>query len=70
MKILKSLNRIFLLLSFVLLFNISSFSNEPVDIWNLDNNIEDNTDLDVQSLEQDEITLNKTISKKKKTMTF
>ncbi len=66
MKILKSLNRIFLLLSFVLLFNISSFSNEPVDIWNLDNNIEDNTDLDVQSLEQDEITLNKTISKKKK----
>ena len=65
MKILKSLNRIFLLLSFVLLFNISSFSNEPVDIWNLDNNIEDNTDLDVQSLEQDEIMLNKIISKKK-----
>ena len=55
MKILKSLNRIFLLLVFVLFFNVSSFSNEPVDIWNLDNNIEDNTDLDVQSLEQDEI---------------
>ena len=66
MKILKSLNRIILLLVFVLFFNLSSFSNEPVDIWNLDNNIEDNTDLDVQSLEQDEITLNKTISKKKK----
>ena len=49
MKILKSLNRIFLLLVFVLFFNASSFSNEPVDIWNLDNNIKDNTDLDVQS---------------------
>ena len=70
MKILKSLNRIFLLLSFVLLFNLSSFSNEPVDIWNLDNNIEDNTDLDDQSLEQDEIILNKITSKKKKTMKF
>ena len=65
MKILKSLNRIFLLLVFVLFFNPSSFSNEPVDIWNLDNNIEDNTDLDVQSLGQDEIILNKTTSKKK-----
>ena len=65
MKILKLLNRIFLLLVFVLFFNLSSFSNEPVDIWNLDNNIEDNTDLDVQSLGQDEIILNKTTSKKK-----
>ena len=65
MKILKSLNRIFLLLVFVLFFNVSSFSNEPVDIWNLDNNIEDNTDLDVQSLEQDEIIINETISKNK-----
>ena len=70
MKILKSLNRIFLLLVFVLFFNLSSFSNEPVDIWNLDNNIEDNTDLDVQSLGQDEIILNKTTSKKKMTMTY
>ena len=70
MKILKSLNRFFLLLVFVLFFNLSSFSNEPVDIWNLDNNIEDNTDLDVQSLEQDEIMLNKTILKKKRTMAF
>ena len=61
MKILKSLNRIVLLLVFVLFFNLSSFSNEPVDIWNLDNNIEDNTDLDVQSLEQDKIILNKTL---------
>ena len=66
MKILKSLNRIVLLLVFVLFFNLSSFSNEPVDIWNLDNNIEDNTDLDVQSLEQDKIILNKKTSKKKK----
>ena len=66
MKILKSLNRIFLLLVFVLFFNASSFSNEPVDIWNLDNNTKDNTDLDVQNLEQDEIILNETISKKKK----
>ena len=66
MKILKLLNRIFLLLVFVLFFNLSSFSNEPVDIWNLDNNIEDNTDLDVQSLEQDKIILNKKKSKKKK----
>ena len=66
MKILKSLNSIFLLLFFVSLFNVSSFSNEPVDIWNLDNNIEENPDLDAQPLEQDEITLNKTISKKKK----
>tara|TARA_Y100001936_G_scaffold49017_1_gene47590 strand:+ start:181 stop:381 length:201 start_codon:yes stop_codon:yes gene_type:complete len=66
MKILKSLNRIVLLLVFVLFFNLSSFSNEPVDIWNLDNNIEDNTDLDVQSLEQDKIILNKKKSKKKK----
>ncbi len=65
MKILKSLNRIFLLLVFVLFFNASSFSNEPVDIWNLDNNTKDNTDLDVQNLEQDEIILNETISKKK-----
>ena len=65
MKILKSLNRINLLLVFVLFFNLSSFSNEPVDIWNLDNNIEDNTDLDVKSLGQDEIILNKTTSKKK-----
>ena len=65
MKILKSLNRIVLLLVFVLFFNLSSFSNEPVDIWNLDNNIEDNTDLDVQSLEQDKIILNKKKSKKK-----
>ena len=70
MKILKSLNRIVLLLVFVLFFNLSSFSNEPVDIWNLDNNIEDNTDLDVQSLEQDKIILNKKKSKKKMTMTF
>ena len=70
MKILKLLNRIFLLLVFVLFFNLSSFSNEPVDIWNLDNNIEDNTDLDVQSLGQDEIILNKTTSKKKMTMTY
>ena len=66
MKILKSLNRIFLLLVFVLFLNESSFSNEPVDIWNLDNNTKDNTDLDVQNLEQDEIILNETISKKKK----
>ena len=65
MKILKSLNRIFLLLVFVLFFNASSFSNEPVDIWNLDNNTKDNTDLDVQNLEQDEIILNETKSKKK-----
>ena len=70
MKILKSLNRIFLLLVFVLFFNASSFSNEPVDIWNLDNNTKDNTDLDVQNLEQDEITLNETISKKKMTRIF
>ena len=70
MKILKSLNRIFLLLVFALSLNITSFSNEPVDIWNLDNNIEDNTDLDVPPLEQDEIILNKTILKKKKTMIF
>ena len=70
MKILKSLNRIVLLLVFVLFFNLSSFSNEPVDIWNLDNNIEDNTDLDVQSLEQNKIILNKKKSKKKMTMTF
>ena len=66
MKILKSLNRIFLLLVFVLFSNASSFSNEPVDIWNLDKNTKDNTDLDVQNLEQDEIILNETISKKKK----
>ena len=46
MKILKSLNRIFLLLVFVLFFNASSFSNEPIDIWNLDNNTKDNTDLE------------------------
>ena len=65
MKILKSLNRIFFLLVFVLFFNVSSFSNEPVDIWNLDDNTKDNTDLDVQNLEQDEIILNETISKKK-----
>ena len=65
MKILKSLNRIFLLLVFVLFSNVSSFSNEPVDIWNLDNNAKDNTDLDVQNLEQDETILNETISKKK-----
>ena len=65
MKILKSLNRIFLLLFFVLLFNVSSFSNEPVDIWNLENNIEENPDLDVQPMEQDEIIINETISKNK-----
>ena len=65
MKILKSLNKIFLLLFFVLLFNVSSFSNEPVDIWNLDNNIEENPDLDAQPLEQDEIIINETISKNK-----
>ena len=41
MKILKSLNRIFLLLVFVLFFNVSSFSNESVDIWSLDNNTKD-----------------------------
>ena len=70
MKILKSLNRIFLLLFFVLLFNVSSFSNEPVDIWNLENNIEENPDLDVQPMEQDEIILNETISKKKMTRIF
>ena len=65
MKILKSLNSIFLLLFFVSLFNVSSFSNEPVDIWNLDNNIEENPDLDAQPLEQDEIIINETISKNK-----
>ena len=70
MKILKLLNRILLLLVSVLFFNAISFSNEPVDIWNLDNNTKDNTDLDVQHLEQDEIILNKTISKKKMTRIF
>ena len=65
MKILKLLSRFFLSLIFILFFNINSFSNEPVDIWNLENNIEDNADLDAQSIEEDKIIINKSISKKK-----
>ena len=65
MKILKLLSRFFLSLIFILFFNINSFSNEPVDIWNLENNIEDNADLDAQSIEEDKIIINKSTSKKK-----
>ena len=70
MKILKLLSRFFLSLIFILFFNINSFSNEPVDIWNLENNIEDNADLDAQSIEEDKIIINKSISKKKMMMIF
>ena len=41
MKILKSLNKFLLLLVFILFFNLSSLSNEPVDIWSIENNIEE-----------------------------
>ena len=70
MKILKLLSRFFLSLIFILFFNINSFSNEPVDIWNLENNIEDNADLDAQSIEEDKIIINKSVSKKKMMMIF
>ncbi len=65
MKILKSLNRFFLLLIFIIFFNVSSFSNEPIDIWNLENNIEENKDSDVQNFEQAETTINKTVLNEK-----
>ena len=65
MKILKSSNSFFLSLVFVLFFNLSTYSNEPVDIWNLENNKKDNTNLDVQNIEQDEIIINESISKEK-----
>ena len=65
MKILKSSNSFFLQLVFISFFNVSSFSNEPVDIWNLENNKKDNTNLDVQNIEQDEIIINESMSKDK-----
>ena len=59
MRISKLLNNFFLLFFFILILESNSLSNEPIDIWNLNNKDKINKDNDTKSLKDYKINIEK-----------